>query len=141
LKLPVKSTASRANEALFAAWQAKVPVAQDDSAAKKFIASIDQPTKPDGAPHSGFTIRWRTDAPPPNVRWLPVASVAVAVEDVKLTHRGNVTQVQYSTEVFDSGAVPGGVVGGVLVFDAAPDRRLGVDAPVRVLPADTGAGR
>jgi len=135
IKLPVESAKRPANAKLFTAWREKLPIDLNSAAASRVIARVEQKTGADGHQAEQFTVTWRGDSPPKGVRWFPVATAAVAVEDVEASHEGNRTQVTYSAQVFNADKVGDGVIMGVLVFENPDGKRVGVNVPIRVLPA------
>jgi len=98
------------------------------------IAAIKQ-APANGSKHS-FTINWKSKAPR-DLRYLPISTDAVAVEKINIAHKQNSTQVTFKADLYAPKKVPGGIVGGVLVFTDKSGRRVGVLAPMKVLDAQT----
>lgn len=130
IKLPVSASAGRpANRELFERWRARLPLAADDPALAKAVEKVEQP----GDPGTRLLVKWKQV--PRKVEWFPVASRAVAIDNVKLSQEGPVTQISFEPTVYKPDGVPDGRVDSVLVFEDAAGNRVGVSVPVTV-PTD-----
>jgi DsbC/DsbD-like thiol-disulfide interchange protein len=129
LTLPVRAQAERANVALFEAWRGRLPVAREQGG--DAIAKVEQETGADGAPLPAVTVEWKTP-PAAAVDWYPVATRAVAVENVVVVQDGARTRIRFKPTVYKPEDVPGGRVEGVLVFEDGSGRRRGVEVAVGV---------
>jgi DsbC/DsbD-like thiol-disulfide interchange protein len=133
LTLPIKNKAVAKHAKLFDTWRAQLPVPANQAPAKQMIAGIQQATGPKGIALPKFTIAWNSKAAPKNFQWLPIATEAVGIEDIKIFHKGQSTQVHFKSDIYVAEKIPNGIVAGVIVFLDPKGRRIGVWAPVRVL--------
>lgn len=131
IELTIGAEAKPANEEMFAAWRQKLPVPKDAGPAAAALAEVSQPAGGDGTPQPALAVRWK-DASPRKVEWFPASTAAVAVEDVVVRHDGRETRIEFKPTVYKPDGVPGGRVDGVLVFEDAAGRRVGVVVPIRV---------
>jgi len=56
----------------------------------------------------------------------PVATSAVAIENIKVNHTGQRTVITYKPTVYKAEKIPGGKVDGLLVFVDGKGHRIGV---------------
>lgn len=129
LKLNVADKAAPANTELFAKWQSRLTVPRQDPKAS-VVDGIAQPRDGDGQPLPQLKILW--EKMPAKVEWFPVATAAVAIEEIQLKNDGKSTEISFKPKVFDAAAVPGGKVDGVLVWTDDKGDRIAVPAPVTV---------
>lgn len=127
ITLPTKAEAKPANAELFAAWRDKLPAAT----AAAVVEAVDQASAADGSPEAALTVKWK--AVPKKVEFYPVATRAVAVEDVAVTTDGKATKIQFKPTVYKAQDVTGGKIDGVLVYEDEAGRRRGVTVPVSVI--------
>lgn len=127
IKLPVSASAGQpANRELFERWRARLPLAADDPALAKTVEKVEQP----GDSGTRLLVKWKQA--PRKVEWFPVATRAVAIDNVKVSQQGPVTQISFEPTIYKPDGVPGGRVDSVLVFEDADGKRVGVAAPVTV---------
>ncbi len=119
IALPVsKSKPAPANGPQFAKWIKQLPASSHTA-----VAAIEQKKK-DGAPLSVVEVKW--NEAPKKVEWFPIATPAVAIEDIVLKHEGVKTVIQFKPNVYRPDRVPGGKVDGVIVFEDGKGQRVGV---------------
>jgi DsbC/DsbD-like thiol-disulfide interchange protein len=133
LTLPVRPQAQPANADLFKAWRQRLPVAADHKQAKQWIDSITQKMGKSGPPQNKLVVRWKKDRVPKNVQWLPIATNAVAINDIRLSARDNTTHIEFKPKIYKPKEVPAGIVGGLLLFADEDGQSIGIVAPIRVL--------
>jgi DsbC/DsbD-like thiol-disulfide interchange protein len=121
ITLPTAAEVQPDNRELFDVWRQKLPVARDQAPA---LAGVEQATV-DGKPT--LNVRWAEA--PKKVEWFPVATRAVAVEDVAVAHEGKATKVTYKVKVYQPDQVLGGMLHSVLVYEDAAGRRHGIALP------------
>ncbi|HEX8911052.1 MAG TPA: protein-disulfide reductase DsbD domain-containing protein [Humisphaera sp.] len=124
LTLPTAAEAQPDHRELFDAWRQKLPVARDQTPA---LVGVEQSTV-EGKPV--LNVRWAEA--PKSVEWFPVATRAVAVEDVAVAHDGKATKVTYKVKVYQPDQVLGGTLQSVLVYEDAAGLRHGVTVPFTV---------
>ena len=126
LTLPVAERSTPANANLFGAWRQRLPADRSDA-----VASVHQENARDGQPAPVLTVRWK--AAPKHVDWLPVATEAIGIADVKVRHEGSLTEIRFKSKIYAPDKVPAdGRVEGVLVFTDTQGRRLGISLAARV---------
>jgi DsbC/DsbD-like thiol-disulfide interchange protein len=135
ISLPVSASAGQpANRELFDAWRARLPVAADDKAVAGVLEKVEQPAADaSGNRPARLLVKWKKA--PQKVEWFPVATRSVAIDNVKVSNEGQATQIDFEPTVYKPEGVPGGRVDGVLVFEDAGGKRVGVAAPV-VVPVE-----
>jgi len=126
LALPAKSSAS--HKETFDAWRSKLPIDQEDKHSP--IVHVKQPINRKTEPMPSFTIEWKEA--PAKVDFFPVATRAVAIENVTVKHEGTKTVVTFKQQVFKPEQVPGGRVYGVAIIEDAKGVRRGVVVPFKV---------
>jgi DsbC/DsbD-like thiol-disulfide interchange protein len=134
LTLPVRPQAKPVNTDLFKTWRQRLPVAVEHKQAKQWIESLTQKMGKSGPPQNKLVVRWKKDRVPKNVHWLPIATNAVAINDIRLSTRDNTTHIEFKPKIYKPEEVPGGVVGGLLLFVDRKGKSIGIAAPVRILP-------
>ena len=135
VSLPVSASAGEpADRELFEAWRARLPVAADDQAVAGVLEKVEQPAAAGaGNRPAQLLVKWKKA--PEKVEWFPVATRAVGIDNVKVSHEGQATRIDFEPTVYKPEGVPGGRVDGVLVFEDAGGKRVGVSAPV-VVPVE-----
>jgi len=129
LKVAVKAKREAANGELFEKWRKQLPTALD-AAKQDGVVKAFKHKSPAEDSHR-LKVKWGEKVK--SVTYFPVATNAVAVEDLAVDHAGAKTAVSFTTRVFRPQNVPGGVLDGVLVFETEKGERRGVRVPVKVL--------
>ncbi|QOV91303.1 protein-disulfide reductase DsbD domain-containing protein [Humisphaera borealis] len=136
INLAAAATTKPANGDLFGKWASRLTVGRDHPSAAA-VEKIEQPAMPGGEYDARLNIAWKQR--PEKVEWFPVATPAVAIENIEIKHDGNRTTVHFKPNVFDAKEVPrqaspltGGIVDGVLVWTTESGQRIAVAAPVVV---------
>ena len=127
LELPVATKTSAVNEELFTHWHEQLPQAPTSD-----VLSIIDLSSFDSSQRR-FDITWAGKVQPKHVDWLPIATDAIAVEGIKLSHQGKRTSVSFDVEVFNREQIKGGRLDGVIVWKDPDGRRRGTSVSVRVL--------
>jgi thiol:disulfide interchange protein DsbD len=130
LDLPVRPVAKPANHELFEKWRQRLPVPK--GAESEALARTEQSVAADGSPAPALTLRW--NEAPRKVEWFPVATRAVAIEDVVLRQEGPTTRIQFKPTVYRPEQVAGGI-DSVMVYEDAGGRRRGITVPVAISTA------
>jgi DsbC/DsbD-like thiol-disulfide interchange protein len=135
LSLPT-GAASRANEAVFSTWSARLPAPVGDAQAissesMKFTPS---PTRKDEAQFE-LSIDWKS-APPDKLDWFPPASDALIFNDIKVQTQDRKTRVTASVQRLEGQKLDINRLESVLGYDLAQGRR-GVAIPLK-LPTEMG---
>jgi DsbC/DsbD-like thiol-disulfide interchange protein len=136
IKLPASASEGQpANQELFQTWRARLPVAADDPAVAGVLKKVEQPGAGGASAAKAPTLEVTWKTAPKKVEWFPVATRAVAIDNVKVNHEANATRIEFEPTVYKADGVPGGRVDSVLVFEDAAGKRVGVRVPVTV-PTD-----
>jgi DsbC/DsbD-like thiol-disulfide interchange protein len=128
IDLPVAAHSKPANKELFDKWRAQLPMPPEK--ASEVLSKVEPAIAADGSPHRALSIHWRQ--PPKNVEWFPIATEAAAVDNVKISHRGELTQITYKPTVYKADQVPGGQLDSVLVYEDAKGQRRGIVVPFAI---------
>ena len=128
LDVPVGSKSKPANQGIFEQWRGLLPLGQDKAAADGPVSHVEQVKGPDGSAKNEILVKWK-DAPA-KIEWFPVASTAVAIEDVKLAQDGQTTRITFKPTVFKPGAVKE-PLDSVLVYQDKSGRR-GLSVPFKL---------
>jgi DsbC/DsbD-like thiol-disulfide interchange protein len=126
--LPVANHSKPTHAELFEKWQDRLPMPKEKSG--EVLANVDQATGPDGSPAPAISMRWRQA--PRKVEWFPIATSAVAIENVNVEHNGELTRISYKPTIYKPDRVPGGRLDSVVVYEDAQGRRRGVVVPLRI---------
>ncbi len=132
LQLPVREKANAVNKKLFDLWRSTIPLKADSKAGAKYVAGLKQVTDKQGVPLSQFKVTWKNGKPPAQLAWYPVPIQALAIEKIKLSSAGGITQVAFHAEVFSPEELGDGVIGGVLVFKTSTGQTIGIHTPLRI---------
>jgi DsbC/DsbD-like thiol-disulfide interchange protein len=130
IDLPVRARAKPDSPELFAEWRQRLPLAKDAPAAAEAIAKVAQPAAADGQPSPALDVTWKVA--PRKVEWFPVSTPAVAIEQVAVKHDGTRTRIDFAPKVFKADQIPGGRVDGLLVYEDAAGRRVGLPLGINV---------
>ena len=122
-KVSVRPQPGQTHAEGFADWQAQLPVKLEQ--ASGVIAGVSQP-----GGESMVSVQWKT--PPRDVEWFPVATAAVAIEDIQVKHEGGQTVMTFKPVVFDPDAAGDGRLNSVLVYRDDKGQRRGVEVPFSV---------
>jgi DsbC/DsbD-like thiol-disulfide interchange protein len=129
LKLPIAKQSKPANSELFEKWRGQLPMAKEK--ATEVLSKVKEAVAADGSPWHALELYWRTA--PRNVEWFPIATDAVAIENVKVDHQRDHTKIRYKSTVYKADQVPRGQLESVVVYEDAQGRRRGVVVPLRVI--------
>jgi DsbC/DsbD-like thiol-disulfide interchange protein len=128
--------ASKANQATFSTWTARLPAPVGDvqsilSESMKFTPS---PTRKDEAQFE-LTIDWKS-APPDKLDWFSPASDALVFNDIKVQTQDRKTRITASVQRLEGQKLDADHLDSVLGYDSAQGRR-GVAIPLK-LPSAAG---
>jgi DsbC/DsbD-like thiol-disulfide interchange protein len=129
IKLPIAAQSKPANAELFEKWRAQLPMPKEKG--PEVMSKVEEAVAADGSPWHALEIQWR--AAPRKVEWFPIATDAVAIENVKTDHQGGLTKIRYKSTVYKADQVPRGQLDSVVVYEDAKGQRRGVVVPVRVI--------
>jgi DsbC/DsbD-like thiol-disulfide interchange protein len=127
IKLPIAASAKPANGELFSAWKAQLAIPLTE--ASQSVVKVEQ-SSTNGKPQPALVVDWKQT--PKKVEWFPVSTSAVAIENVEVATEGKQSKIQYKATVYEAKDVPQGQVDGVLVYEDAQGKRVGVKTPVKV---------
>jgi hypothetical protein len=113
---------------LFDTWQRRLPAS--DAATSGVLSKIEQSSAPGGKVPSVLAVSW-TEAPR-KVEWFPIATRAVAVDNVVVHHDGRNTRIEFKPTVYKPEQLPGGRVDSVLVYEDAAGVLRGISVPIAV---------
>lgn len=130
IDLPVRAQSKPASPELFDQWRERLPLAPDAAAKFDAPAKVDQPTAADGSPAPVLNVQWKTA--PKKVEWFPLSTPAAAIDNVVVTQEGATTRISYKPTIYKPDAIPNGRVDGLLVYEDATGRRVGLPVNVRV---------
>jgi thiol:disulfide interchange protein DsbD len=131
ITLPVAAVSQASNDALFDAWRRKLPITKDQSPAAEVLSNVEQATGDDGSSLPALKVTWKQT--PRHIEWFPVATSAIAIENVKLSQEGATTRIAFKQTIFKADKLPaGGKLESVLVFEGTDGRRYGVNVPFLV---------
>ncbi|HWE01242.1 MAG TPA: protein-disulfide reductase DsbD domain-containing protein [Tepidisphaeraceae bacterium] len=128
--LPIGAKAGPANVALFDAWRNCLPISTGNPDASQVIMNAVQAKAADGAPLPALTVQWK--AAPTTLEWFPVATAAIAVENVDIKQDGPITRIAFKPTIYKPDQIPGGKIDSVLVYKDARGNRHGIAIPVAV---------
>jgi len=106
-------------EPTFAKWNKQLPVT-----GHKLLKSVEQSKASASSNKGEIVATWTEDVA--KVQWFPVATSAVAIENIKVNHTGQRTVITYKPTVYKAEKIPGGKVDGLLVFVDGKGHRIGV---------------
>jgi thiol:disulfide interchange protein DsbD len=135
LKLPAGEAPAVANEALFAQWRARVPVAATDPGSPA-TARVDAA----GGVKQAYTIDLAWRAPARDVQWFPAADQALDLGDVKVETEGERTRITFTASVFEGLTPASSVMETVVGYRDASGARRGVTVPVEIAPGPRAGG-
>jgi thiol:disulfide interchange protein DsbD len=125
ITLPTASIAApSAHAKSFDAWRAKVPRAMT-AAEAAVLAKAEQ-----AGNHPAIALQWKDEVK--KVEWFPIATPAVAIENVTVKHDGKATRIAFKPTVYKPDRVPDGHVESVVVFEDAKGVRQGIVVPFKV---------
>jgi DsbC/DsbD-like thiol-disulfide interchange protein len=128
IALPISAGGKAANGELFETWKKRLPISEDQPAAAEVISN--QILSWDGTPAPFLTVTWKVA--PAKVEWFPIATAAVAIENINVVPKGVVTHIGFKPTIYKPDQVPSGKIDSVLVYEDAKGVRHGIIIPVNV---------
>lgn len=124
LKVPVgKPFAPGRHLKMFDDWRKRLPTAMstESPALAKANQSKTQPV---------LALEWKDEVK--KVEWFPIATQAVAIENIVVKHEGKATRITFKPSVYKPDMVPGGKMESVVVFEDGKGNRQGIVVPFMV---------
>ena len=134
--LDVATDAKPASDSLFAEWRKRLPMSVDAATGEDgpLTGQPEVTVESDGEGRAAFRVVMPWRQKPEEVRWLPGADPAIAIEEVEVETRGRTTTVRFSAERWPGQTPTARALDNLALFTDGAGRTRGIAVPVGLGP-------